>query len=151
MRLLAVGKRLPDWLEQGVAEYTKRLPRQAALEIVPVKPSTGGNPDQVRAAEAERLLQAVNRDDVVVALDERGEQWTTRDLTARLGKWRDDGHNLALLIGGAEGLAPRCRERAQSVWGLSQLTLPHGVARLLVAEQIYRAWTLLTNHPYHRG
>jgi len=87
---------------------------------------------------------------VIVALDERGEQWSTRDLARRMGEWRDNSQRVALLIGGADGLAQQCRDQAGHLWGLSRLTLPHGMARLLVSEQLYRGWSLLNNHPYHR-
>jgi len=128
MRLCAIGRRLPGWLEEGIADYVKRLPKQASA----------------------RLLAKVAGSDVVVALDERGQQWTTRDVAQRMGNWRDNGQSVALLIGGADGLAQECRDRAAHLWGLSNLTLPHGVARLLAAEQLYRGWSLLNNHPYHR-
>lgn len=150
MRLCAIGKRLPGWLEEGIADYVKRLPKQASLEVLALKASTKPTADEARAEEAERLLAKAAGSDVVVALDERGEQWSTRDVAKRMGDWRDNGQNIALLIGGADGLAQQCRDRAAHMWGLSQLTLPHGVARLLAAEQLYRGWSLLNNHPYHR-
>lgn len=150
LRLCAIGKRLPGWLEEGIADYVKRLPRQASLEVLALKASKKPTADEARAEEAERLLAKVAGSDVVVALDERGQQWSTRDVAKRMGGWRDNGQTVALLIGGADGLAQECRDRAAHLWGLSNLTLPHGVARLLAAEQLYRGWSLLNNHPYHR-
>jgi len=150
MRLCAIGRRLPGWLEEGIADYVKRLPKQASLEVLALKASKKPTADEARAEEAARLLAKVAGSDVVVALDERGQQWTTRDVAQRMGNWRDNGQSVALLIGGADGLAQECRDRAAHLWGLSNLTLPHGVARLLAAEQLYRGWSLLNNHPYHR-
>ncbi len=153
LRILAIGKRLPDWLEAGIGEYAKRLPKQYPLEVVTLRvpAATSATAQQSRMVEAEALLSRVSTDEVVVALDERGDQWTTRELAVKLTGWRDDSRNVALLIGGAEGLAQQVRDSAQHLWGLSRLTLPHGLARLVVAEQIYRGWTLMNNHPYHRG
>ncbi len=150
LKLCAIGKRLPGWLEEGVAEYAKRLPRQAALEVVALRASKKPTADAARAEEADRLLQKANDSQLVVALDERGDQWSTKQLARQMGDWRDESLNVALLIGGADGLAQECRDRAGHLWGLSTLTLPHGLARLLAVEQIYRAWSLLNNHPYHR-
>lgn len=150
LRLCAIGKRLPSWLEEGIADYVKRLPKQASLEVLALKASKKPTADEARAEEAERLLAKAAGSDVVVALDERGHQWSTRDVAKRMSDWRDNGQTVALLIGGADGLAQECRDRAAHLWGLSNLTLPHGVARLLAAEQLYRGWSLLNNHPYHR-
>jgi len=150
LRLCAIGKRLPGWLEEGIAEYAKRLPRQVAFEVVALRASKKPTADEARAEEAERLLAKSSDSQLIVALDERGTQWSTRQLASRLGSWRDDSLNVALLIGGADGLAQECRDRAGCLWGLSNLTLPHGMARLLAVEQLYRGWSLLNNHPYHR-
>ena len=150
LRLFAIGKRLPGWLEEGIAEYAKRLPRQAAFEVVALRASKKPTADEARAEEAGRLLAKSGDSQLIVALDERGTQWSTRQLASRLGHWRDDSLNVALLIGGADGLAQECRDRAGYLWGLSNLTLPHGMARLLAVEQLYRGWSLLNNHPYHR-
>lgn len=151
LRLCAIGKRLPGWYEDGIAEYAKRLPKQAALEIVALRASKKPTPDEARAEEADRLLAKTSDSQLIVALDERGTQWSTRQLAERMGGWRDDSLNVALLIGGADGLAQECRDRAGHLWGLSNLTLPHGMARLLAVEQLYRGWSLLNNHPYHRS
>lgn len=150
LRLYAIGKRLPGWLEDGCAQYVKRLPKQASLEVVALRASTKPTADEARAEEARRLLDKAADSDVIVALDERGTQWTTKQLAQRMGGWRDDSQTIALLIGGADGLAQECRDQAAHLWGLSNLTLPHGMARLLAVEQLYRGWSLLNNHPYHR-
>jgi 23S rRNA (pseudouridine1915-N3)-methyltransferase len=150
LRLCAIGRRLPGWLEEGVADYVKRLPKQASLEVLALKASKKPTADEARAEEAKRLLAKAAGSDVVVALDERGQQWSTRDVARRMAGWRDNGQTVSVLIGGADGLAQECRDHAAHLWGLSNLTLPHGVARLLAAEQLYRSWSLLNNHPYHR-
>ena len=150
LRLCAIGKRLPDWLEQGIAEYAKRLPKQAALEVIAVRASKLPAPDASRAEEGVRLLAKTAGSQLLVALDERGDQWSTRQLAKRMSDWREQSLTVSFLIGGADGLAQECRESAGCLWGLSNLTLPHGVARLLAVEQLYRGWSLLNNHPYHR-
>lgn len=151
LRVLAVGRRQPQWVEEAVLEYSKRMPKRSPIELVPVRPAGHGNQAQVRDAEADRLLGMLGTDDLVVALDETGKQWDTRVLANELAGWHADGSRVAFLIGGAEGLAQRVRDRAQHIWGLSKLTLPHGLARVVVVEQLYRAWSLVNNHPYHRG
>jgi len=151
LRLCAIGRRLPGWLEDGVAEYVKRLPKQAALEVIALRASKKSTADAARTEEADRLLAKAAESHLIVALDERGSQWSTKQLASRMGQWRDESLSVALLIGGADGLAQECRDRAGCLWGLSNLTLPHGMARLLAVEQLYRGWSLLNNHPYHRG
>lgn len=151
LRVLAVGRRQPSWVEEAVAEYTKRMPKRSPIEVVSVRPAGHGNRDQVRTAEADRLLGLVNPADLVVALDETGKQWDTKALAERFTQWHADGMQVTFFIGGAEGLAQRARDRAQHIWGLSKLTLPHGLARVVVVEQLYRAWSLANSHPYHRG
>ena len=151
LRVLAVGRRQAGWVEEAVEQYTKRMPKRHPIEVVPVRPAGHGNQEQVRASEADRLLGLIGEGDIVIALDELGRQWDTRGLAAQLQQWHTNGSRVAFCIGGAEGLAQRVRERAQHIWGLSKLTLPHGLARVVVVEQLYRAWTLANNHPYHRG
>jgi 23S rRNA (pseudouridine1915-N3)-methyltransferase len=152
LRIIALGHRMPDWVSAGVAEYAKRLPREHPLEVVEIKPEPRdrGKPvPQLLAAEAQRL-DAVTRGFVVVALDERGEAWTTRALAERLAAWRDQGEHVAFAIGSADGLDEAFKARAAARVSLSAMTLPHGLVRVTIAEQIYRAFSLLANHPYHR-
>ncbi|MEM7217164.1 MAG: 23S rRNA (pseudouridine(1915)-N(3))-methyltransferase RlmH [Pseudomonadota bacterium] len=151
LRLLAVGTRLPEWMAAGVEEYRRRLPKLLGFELQELKSGRAATVERSRKDEADRLLGRIGQDDLVVALDERGQQWSTRDLAGRLGEWRDDSARVALLIGGADGLDESCRERASHTWALSRATLPHGLARVVAVEQLYRAWSLLNNHPYHRG
>jgi 23S rRNA (pseudouridine1915-N3)-methyltransferase len=152
VRLLAVGSRVPDWVEEGFDAYASRLPRENALvlEAVPASKRRAAERDRAVAEEGERLLSRLKPRDLVIALDERGSPWSTVELSDRLQAWRRNGRDVALLVGGPDGLHSRCLERAEAHWSLSALTLPHGLVRVLVAEQIYRAWTLITGHPYHR-
>ncbi len=150
--ILAVGDKMPGWVESACAEYLRRMPREARVELVEVRPEkrSGQPADRIKAAEAARLLEKCPKGVRVVALDERGAELTTRELAARLSDWLADGRDTALVIGGADGLAPEVLERAEMKLALSRLTLPHGLARVLLAEQLYRAVSLIQGHPYHR-
>ena len=152
IRMLCVGTRVPAWVTEGYSSFAKRLPRDQALILEEVS-ATRRHDDVKRciAEEGERLLSRVARDDRVIALDEHGAAWSSAALAERLESWRRDGRDVVLLVGGADGLSSGCRDRAEVVWSLSAATLPHALVRVLVAEQIYRAWTLLTGHPYHRA
>ncbi len=153
IRIIAIGHKMPDWVSQGCAEYIKRMSREMTVEIVELKPdkrAAGRGGDQVREAEATRILEAVGRD-YLIALDERGQEPTTLALADKMQQWLGDGRDVALAIGGADGLHDKVKQAAQWQWSLSRLTLPHGLVRVLLAEQLYRAWSVLNNHPYHRG
>lgn len=153
-RLIATGERAPGWVAQGFAEYQKRLSHWLPLELVEVTPGLRGrNRDAQRATEDEgqRVLAALPRNAHVVALEVTGKQHSSEQLAQRLEHWRGQGRDLALLIGGPEGHAPAVLAAAHETWSLGPLTLPHMLARLLVAEQLYRAAAMLANHPYHRG
>ena len=154
IHLLSVGRRMPGWVEEGYREYAKRLPPECSLRLVEIEPGhrgKGANPDAARRAEGERLLAALPKAVRVVALDERGRAWSTEELARVLAGWMAEGPDLALMIGGPEGLADECRDRADQLWSLSPLTFPHPLVRVILAEQLYRAWTILRGHPYHRG
>lgn len=151
--LLSVAGRVPAWVEAGWEDYARRLGGRVKLELLALRPVPRGPGTVLPAALAEegrRLERAIPRGAHVVALDERGTQWSTRELAARLGVWEAAHAEVALLVGGADGLAPALREAAAERWSLSRLTLPHALVRVLVAEQIYRAWSLAQGHPYHR-
>jgi 23S rRNA (pseudouridine1915-N3)-methyltransferase len=153
IHIIAIGHKMPTWVEQGCAEYLKRMPRETTVEIVELKPdkrAAGKGSEQVREAEAQRILEAAGRD-YLVALDERGQEPTTLQLADRMQQWLADGRDVALAIGGADGLHDKVKQAAHWQWSLSRLTLPHSMVRVLLAEQLYRAWTVLNNHPYHRG
>ena len=152
-KLLAVGTRMPDWVEQGFQEYNKRLPTDFALhlqEIPLARRSKNSNPNQLLRKEAEAMLGSVQTSDFAVALDVNGRQFSTGELAKRLQFLRVQGRDVTLLVGGPDGLDGQCLERADERWSLSLLTLPHPLVRIVLAEQFYRAWSLLQNHPYHR-
>lgn len=152
LHLIAIGQRLPGWVQQGIDDYARRLPAQFGFHIVELPASKRGSGDTQRAIdeEGQRLLQAVPKGARIIALDERGRQWQTRELAEQLQHWTHDGRDVALLLGGADGHSAAVRDQAERLWSLSALTLPHGLARLLLTEQVYRAWSLLSGHPYHR-
>ena len=151
--LLSVGERMPGWMAQGFAEYRKRLAPWLPLELREIRPSRGKalTPEQSKIREAEALLAALPREGWVIALDGRGSAWSSEQLAERLAAWRMGGRDVYLLVGGAEGLHASVLARAQTRWSLGPLTLPHMLVRVLVAEQLYRAASLLAGHPYHRG
>jgi 23S rRNA (pseudouridine1915-N3)-methyltransferase len=154
LHLLAIGQRMPEWVAAGFDEYAGRLPREASLVLQAVaSPARSRAMDAatLRRVEGQALLAAVPPQALRVALDEQGEVVDTRGLAERLARWQQSGRDVALMIGGASGLDPALRDQADWVWSLSPLTFPHMLVRVLVAEQLYRAWSLLHNHPYHRA
>ncbi|QIK38670.1 23S rRNA (pseudouridine(1915)-N(3))-methyltransferase RlmH [Caldichromatium japonicum] len=153
LHLLCIGRRMPDWIAAGYRDYARRLPLECALnliEIEPVQRSRNLPADQVRAEEGRRLLKAVPKGAELIALDEHGQTLSTRALAERMRAWLADGRDRAFLVGGAEGLAADCLNQANAVWSLSALTFPHQLVRVILAEQFYRAWSLMKGHPYHR-
>jgi len=150
--VIAVGTKMPAWVEQGVAEYVRRLPREIRLgwREIPLA-QRGGDAGRLRAMEGERIRKAIPAGDRVVALDVAGTRLSTADLARELACWQMSGDNYSLLIGGPDGLCPQLLEAADARWSLSDLTLPHPLVRVLLAEQLYRAWTITVNHPYHRA
>jgi 23S rRNA (pseudouridine1915-N3)-methyltransferase len=153
IKLLAIGSRMEGWLRDGVQAYAARLPREFRLEIedIPLAARpTGSDPAAALDKEGARLLARLKPGDHAVVLDERGEQWSSRELSIQLGRWREEHGQVALLVGGPEGLAAAVRRRANQTWSLSRLTLPHAVVKLLVVEQLYRAVTIQKGHPYHK-
>jgi 23S rRNA (pseudouridine1915-N3)-methyltransferase len=153
IHLVSVGNNMPSWVQQGFAEYAKRLPRECELVLKEIPAGKRGkNADVARIVkeEGDKMLSALPPRAHIVTLDIPGKPWTTPDLAVNLKNWLESGQNIALLIGGPEGLADAVKERANQSWSLSNLTLPHPMVRIVVAEQIYRAWSILNNHPYHR-
>ena len=150
--VLAVGHRQPEWVSAGCAEYQKRMPRELPVSVVAIKPETRGSKsrEQLLAAEAGRIREALPASCRLVVLDERGDDLTTLQLSRRLEQWMQDGRDTALLIGGADGIDESLKQAADQSLRLSSLTLPHGMARLVLCEQLYRASSVLKNHPYHR-
>lgn len=152
LRIVALGQRMPAWVAAGFDDYARRLPREFALELIELKPEPRGrgkSRTQILAAEAARIATAT-RGWTIVALDERGEAWSTAQLAARVRGWSNSGQSVAFVIGSADGLAEAIRRDADVIMALSALTLPHGLARVVLTEQLYRAASLLQGHPYHR-
>ena len=156
LRIISVGHKMPAWVTTACAEYTKRMPREASLEIIEIKPekrAAGNSTENIQLIEAKRILEAAGRD-YIVALDERGQQPTTLELAEKFKTWLDgsttQGRDIALVIGGADGLHASVKQQANWLWSLSKLTMPHALVRVMLAEQLYRAMTVIQNHPYHR-
>lgn len=144
---------MPAWIETGYAEYARRMPPDAALELIEIKPekrAAGASTGRIQKAEAERILSALPGQATLIALDERGKQLTTAELADLLSCWMQESAQPCFVIGGADGLDASLKARADLLLGLSRLTLPHGLARVVLAEQLYRAVSLLKGHPYHR-
>lgn len=153
IRLLVIGTRPEDWVRDAVSLYLARLPAHLKPELVEIPlslRSSGGDPAVARAKEGQRILQRIKPGDFVVALDERGRGWSSVELARELARWQSHQPSVALVIGGPEGLADEVTARANQAWSLSALTFPHGLARVIVIEQLYRAWTILQGHPYHK-
>ena len=153
IHLIAVGSRMPAWVTQGYETYAKRMPRECKLVLKEVgagKRTKNANPRTLVKQEGERMLAAIPSSAHVVALDLSGKMWSTPQLADALQRWQQSGQDVALLVGGPEGIAPDCLNRATERWALSPLTYPHPLVRIIVAEQIYRAWSITQNHPYHR-
>jgi 23S rRNA (pseudouridine1915-N3)-methyltransferase len=151
--IVSVGHKMPDWITAGFNEYTRRMPREAQVSLLEIKPeprSTGKTTAQIMEAEAQRILAALPQNCLRIALDERGSQPTTRQLAAQMQDWMREGRDIAFIIGGADGLHDSVKRAAQQSLALSSLTLPHALARVVLAEQLYRAHSLMHNHPYHR-
>jgi 23S rRNA (pseudouridine1915-N3)-methyltransferase len=152
--LICIGHHVPSWIEEGYHEYAKRLPRTCALKLIEIpllKRTKGGDMRKQQQQEGERMLTAITPQSWIVALDEQGHLWNTQQLTTQLAHWMQHYSTVALLVGGPEGLAPACLQHAQQRWSLSHLTFPHTLVRIIIAEQLYRAWSLLNHHPYHRA
>ncbi|MGJ8620698.1 MAG: 23S rRNA (pseudouridine(1915)-N(3))-methyltransferase RlmH [Methylophilaceae bacterium] len=152
LKIISVGHKMPAWVETACAEYIKRMPRELATEIIEIKPdkrADGKNSASVQAAEAQRIRKAANRDYLVVC-DEKGSEKTTLQLAEMMQSWQEMGRDVSLVIGGADGLDPGLIKEADWHWSLSKLTLPHAFVRVLLTEQLYRAHTVIQNHPYHK-
>jgi len=154
IRLIAVGDRQPSWVDEAFRTYSGRFPPQWKFRldvIATAKRTKAENARRAIETEGELILGKLAGDEQTVLLDERGKQLTSNFLAGRLSGWQADGRDLAFIIGGPDGVSDKCRQRADFVWSLSDLTLPHGLARVLLAEQLYRAWSLASGHPYHRA
>lgn len=154
IRLLAVGDRQPSWVDEAFARYSERFPREWKFRldtIATVRRNKNEKSGRATQAEGEQILGKLAPQEQVVLLDERGKQFKSRSLAEKLGDWQGEGRDLCFVIGGPDGVSDACRQRADVTWSLSQLTLPHGLARVVVVEALYRAWSLRSGHPYHRA
>jgi 23S rRNA (pseudouridine1915-N3)-methyltransferase len=145
---------MPAWVDAGYGEYAKRLPPECGLQLLEIEPGhrgKGGSPEVARRVECERILAAIPKGARVIALDVRGRTRTTEQLAEELAGWMSGSRDVALLVGGPDGLAEPCLARSDARWSLSPLTFPHPLVRVILAEQLYRAWSILRGHPYHRG
>ena len=154
VRLLVIGTRPEDWVREAVQLYLDRIPTHLKPELVDIPlslRSSGGDPAIAKAKEGQRILQRLKPGDFLVTLDERGKAWSSLELARKVDRWQNHQPSVVLAIGGPEGLADEVRQRANQSWSLSALTFPHGLARVIVVEQLYRAWTILQGHPYHKA
>ena len=153
VQIIAVGNKMPSWVVEGTKEYLRRFPSEFSVsftEITPVKRGKTVDLAKVKELEGDKTLSAIAQGNRVIALEVLGKPWTTSDLATQIDKWKMDGRNISLLIGGPEGLSENCRKAADQQWSLSALTLPHPMVRVIVTEALYRAWSVTQNHPYHR-
>lgn len=154
IELLTIGTKMPAWVTQGFSEYQKRLPKECELILteLPMTPRTKtSNASLWKEKDSDTILKAIAPQSLVIALDEQGKHYSSAQLADKLQSWRESTQHLSLLIGGPDGLSDASKARAAALWSLSALTLPHPLVRIIVAEQLYRAWTLLHDHPYHRA
>lgn len=154
VKVIAVGTKMPKWVDEGVKEYTKRLPRDFVVEFYEIalgNRSKGADLKKAIQSESKAILEVLSERDWVIALEVKGKVWSTETLAEQVKEWQMRGDNVALLVGGPDGLSEMCRKRANQQWSLSALTLPHPLVRILLAEQLYRAYSINQNHPYHRA
>lgn len=153
IQVIAIGTKMPAWVEAGCQEYLKRLPRDFAVEFktLPLaQRSKNTSTEAIKEKEGEQMLAVLDANHWVVALDPKGKAWTTEQAAQQVADWQMRGRPVSLLIGGPDGLSPACLKRADQLWSLSALTLPHPLVRVVIAEQLYRVWSLLNHHPYHK-
>jgi len=153
VRIIAVGTKMPSWVQDASQDYLKRFPREWQVEFVEIPLGHRGKGQDVTKAiakEGESMLAAINARERVIALDVKGKSWSTEQLSQQMQDWQMSGSNIALLVGGPDGLAKECVDKADQKWSLSALTLPHPLVRVLLSEQLYRGWSILKNHPYHK-
>jgi len=152
--LIAVGRRMPQWVDEAYNEYARRMPRHCSLKLIEInagKRSKGADVARINRQEGERLLEAIPAGSRVIALERTGQEQTTEKLAAGMEKWLAGGQDVVLLVGGPEGLSRACLDRADACWSLSKMTFAHPLVRVVLAEQLYRAWSIIANLPYHRG
>tara|TARA_B100001250_G_scaffold391169_1_gene391799 strand:- start:788 stop:1258 length:471 start_codon:yes stop_codon:yes gene_type:complete len=151
--LIAIGRRMPAWIDSAFCEYSKRLPESINFNLIEVAPATRSknkNSEQLKKIEEEKINAVIAPGNIVIALDEKGKTISSHFLSLQLQTWMDDQQHLSILIGGADGLSSSIKKKADQIWSLSEMTLPHGLVRIIMIEQLYRAWSIINCHPYHR-
>lgn len=156
LHMIAVGQKMPDWVMAGIQSYQRRMPAHLPIIVreIPAEPrprQSTGNADRLMAAEADRIRQAIPDHALTVAMEVSGAPWSTESLAERFAEWMQSGQDICFVIGGPDGIDPDLSRTCQTRWSLGALTLPHPLVRVIIAEQLYRAHTILTGHPYHRG
>ena len=153
LNLIAVGKRMPIWVDTAFIEYSKRLPKNINFNLTEITPATlnkNRNSDESKKIEEKKINAVISSDDLVIALDVKGKLISSLSLSKKLNTWIDNQQQISILIGGADGLSSSIKKTADEIWSLSEMTLPHGLVRIIIIEQLYRAWSIISNHPYHR-
>ncbi len=153
IQIIAVGNKMPVWVDNASNDYLRRFSKDVSVsfkEITPSKRTKNTDISKVISDEGNRILNAIPNGNKVIALEVNGKQWSTPELSRQLSQWQMQGRNVSLLIGGPDGLSDACRTKAEQQWSLSKLTIPHPLVRVIVSEALYRAWSLMHNHPYHR-
>jgi len=151
--LIAIGKRMPAWIDSAFNEYSKRFPKNInfnLIEIMPAKRSKNTNAEKLRKIEEEKINEVLADNSFVIALDEKGELKNSRELSMELQTWIDNNQHVSIIIGGPDGLSSSIKNKVNKIWSLSKMTLPHSLVRIIIIEQIYRAWSIINHHPYHR-
>ena len=151
--LIAIGKRMPTWIDSAFCEYSKRLPESINFNLIEVAPATRSknkNLEQLKKIEEEKINAVIGSNNLIIALDEKGKMISSHSLSVQLQTWMDDQQHISILIGGADGLSLSIKNIADQIWSLSEMTLPHGLVRIIMIEQLYRAWSIINCHPYHR-
>ena len=153
LNLIAVGKRMPIWVDTAFIEYSKRLPKNINFNLTEINPANRNknrNSDESKKIEEKKINAVISSDDLVIALDVKGKLISSLSLSKKLNTWIDNQQQISILIGGADGLSSSIKKTADEIWSLSEMTLPHGLVRIIIIEQLYRAWSIISNHPYHR-
>jgi len=153
VHLIAVGKKMPEWINAGYAEFSKRMPPELQINLIEITPSTRNKSTPIEKnikEEGERIQSAIPANSKLIVLDEKGKNFSSIDLSRKIEGWLPMGQDISLVIGGADGIDPEIKQQADEKWSLSSFTLPHALVRVVVAEQLYRAWSILQGHPYHR-
>ena len=151
--LIAIGRRMPTWIDSAFCEYSKRLPKSINFNLIEITPATRSknkNLEQLKKIEEEKINAVIASGNLVIALDEKGKMISSHSLSVQLQTWMYNQQHISILVGGADGLSSSIKNKADQIWSLSEMTLPHGLVRIIMIEQLYRAWSIINCHPYHR-